>query len=203
MKEFEMVNSSIWKDCRVRSYSFFVRGHKSQVMKERELNPKLVAIAIVGLIVGGFATEALAGLMTPGTTNPTNPATPTYVDSVLMDSIAFPNNSSATLYLREDGNATTTLTSYDVSDSLGDSYLMTTWSSPTIPPSTVIATNILIGSSCPSCTLSGTAFTFVSGHAYAISVYAQDGKQFSFQVARKQFTYQVTLSIGFGTNGYA
>jgi hypothetical protein len=164
------------------------------------LNTRLVAIVIVGLIVGGFATEALAGLMTPGTTNPT---IPTYTDSVLMDSVAFSNNRSATLYLREDGNETTTLTSYEVSDGRGDSYSLTAWSSPRIPPSTVVATDFLIGDSCPSCTLLGTAFTFMSGHTYAVTVYAQDGKQFSFQVTRKQFTYQVNLSIGFGANGHA
>lgn len=176
---------------------------RTEAAKDQEMNQRLVAIGIVVLIVGGIATEALAGLMWPDTTQPTTPTTPTYVDSVVMDSVAFSSNSSATLDLREGGNATATLTSYQVSDSNGDTYSLTAWSSPAIPPSTVVVADILIGSSCSSCTLSGTAFTFTSGHSYVVSVYAQDGNQFSFPVTRKQFTYQVNLSIGFGTSGQA
>ncbi len=163
------------------------------------MNTRLVAIAIILLIVGGIATEALAGLMWTSTTGP---STPIYVDSVLMDSFAFSGNNSATLDLRESGNATSTLTSYRVTDSNGDSYSLLSWSNQTIQPSTVVSEDILIGDSCPSCSLSGTAFTFVSGHSYTISVYALDGNQFSFEVARKHFTYQVNLSIGFGASGH-
>jgi len=170
-------------------------------MKELEMNTKLVAIAIVALIIGGIATETLAGLMWSDTSSPNTTAT--YVDSVVMDSVSFSSNTSASLSLREGGNATGTLTSYVVTDNSGDSYSLTTWSSPTIPPSAEITENILIGPSCPSCTLSGTAFTFKSGHSYVITVYATDGNQFDFQVTRRQFTYQVNLSIGFGTNGHA
>jgi hypothetical protein len=166
------------------------------------MNRKLVATVIVVLVVGGIATEALAGLMSPDTINTTNPSTPTYVDSVAMDSFTFPSNSSATLKLRQDGNATTTFTAYTVSDSSGDSYVLTNWTSPTIMPSTDFTADILIDRSCPSCTISGNHFTFASGQTYIISLYASDGKQFSFQVTRNQHSYQVTLSIGLGATGH-
>jgi hypothetical protein len=166
------------------------------------MNRKLVATVIIVMVVGGIATEALAGLMSPSTTDTTNPTTPTYVDSVAMDSVAFPSNKSATLRLRQDGNATTTLTKYEVSDSIGDSYLLTNWTGPTITPSTLFTVDILIGNSCPSCTLSGNLFTFVSGQTYVVSVYAIDGNQFSFQVTRNQRDYHITLSVGFGTTGH-
>jgi hypothetical protein len=166
------------------------------------MNRKLVAAAIVVLVVGGIATEALAGLMSPDTINTTNPTTPTYVDSVAMDSVSFPDNNTATLKLRQDGNATTTLTTYKVSDSSGDSYLLANWTSPTITPSTTFTTDILIGRSCPSCTLSGNIFTFTSGQTYVVSLYASDGNQFSFQVTRNQHDYHITLTIGFGATGH-
>jgi len=163
------------------------------------MNRKLVATAIVVMVVGGIATEALAGLMSPSTINTTNPSTSTYVDSVVMDSITFPSNSSATLTLRQDGNATITLTTYKVSDSSGDSYLLSNWTSPTITPSTAFTAGILIGRSCPYCTLAGNLFAFASGQTYVISVNASDGKQFSFQVTRNQHDYHISLSVGFGT----
>jgi hypothetical protein len=166
------------------------------------MNRKLVATAIVVMVVGGIATEALAGLMSPSTSNTTNPTTPIYVDSIAMDSVAFSSNSSATLTLRQDGNATTTFTTYKVSDSSGDSYLLTNWTSPTITPANDFTADILIGSSCPTCTLSGNLFAFASGQTYVISVYAIDGNQFSFQVTRNQHSYHVTLSIGFGATGH-
>ncbi len=179
-----------------------LRGMRVEVAKEQEMNRKLVATAIVVMVVGGIATEALAGLMSPSTTDTTNPSTPTYLDSVAMDSIAFSSNNSATLKLRQDGNATTIFTTYKVSDSSGDFYLLTNWTSPTIRPSTAFAADILIGRSCPSCTLSGNLFTFASGQTYVISVYAMDGKQFSFQVTRNQHSYHITLSVGFGATGH-
>lgn len=163
------------------------------------MNAKLVAIALVLLVVGGIATEALAGLMWSNTT--TSPAAPTYVDSVVMDSFAFSGDNSATLNLREGGNATSILTSYKVTDSNGDSYFLSSWSNQTIQPSAVVSEEILISDLCPSCSISGAAFTFVSGHSYTVSLYALDGNQFSFEIARKHFTYQVNLSIGFGANG--
>jgi len=190
------------KSCDVRSYNFLVKGHEGQVAKEQEMNRKLVAIAIVVIVVGGIATEALAGLMSPGTTDTTNPSTPTYVDSVAMEYITFSSNSSATLKLRQDGNATTTFTTYKVSDGSGDFYLLTNWTSPTITPSTAFTADILIGRSCPSCTLSGNSFTFASGQTYVISVYTMDGKPFSFRVTRNQHGYHITLSVGFGATGH-
>jgi hypothetical protein len=174
-----------------------------KVAKEQEMNRKLVAMAIIVMVVGGIATEALASLMSPSTSNTTNPGTPSYVDSVALDSVAFPSNSSATLRLRQDGNATTTFTTYRVSDSSGDFYLLTNWTSPTIAPSTAFTADILIGTSCPSCTLSGNLFTFASGQTYVLSLYAMDGKQFSFQVTRNLHSYHVTLSVGFGATGHA
>ena len=162
------------------------------------MNTKVVAIAIIGLVVGGIATEALMSFSAP---SPSNPDNLTYVDSLVMDSAVFPTNSSVTLYLRQAGNATATLTSYKVTEDSGASYSLTTWAAPTIPPSTAITTDILIGNSCPSCTITGNPFAFRSGQTYSITVYTSDGNQFSFQ-ARRQSTYQVTLTVGFGTTGH-
>jgi hypothetical protein len=179
-----------------------LRGMRVSVAKEQAMNRKLAATVIIVIVAGGIATEALAGLMSPSTIDTTNPTTPTYVDSVALDSVGFSSNSSASLQLRQDGNATTTFTAYKVSDNIGDSYLLTNWTGPTITPSTTLTLDILIGSSCPSCTLSGNIFTFTSGQTYVVRVYAMDGNQFSFEVTRNQHDYHITLSVGFGTTGH-
>ena len=163
------------------------------------MNTKLVAIAIIALVVGGIATEALLSFSSP---SPSDTATPTYVDSIVMDSAVFPSNTTITLYLRQIGNTTATLRSYKVTEDNGDSYSLTAWPTPSIPPSAAITTDILIGSACPSCTVTGNPFTFKSGQTYSITVYASDGNQFSFQATRHQSTYSITLTVGFGTTGH-
>ncbi len=163
------------------------------------MSSKLVVVIVIAALAVGVLAFASLGSTNPGPTGHSTP--PVYVDSVTMDSAAFPDNTSATLNLRETGNATVTLTSYKVTDDNGNSYILTGGLNQLIQPSATATVNILIGSSCSSCTLSGTTFKFKSGQTYSITVYASDDQQFNFQITRHNSSYQESLTVGFGTSG--
>src|SRR5439155_8663092 len=88
------------------------------------------------------------------------PPIPTCTETLSMELYTFSSTNNVTLYLRNTGICNVSLVTYYVVDGSGDQYALVTWSGPTITPNNVKATTILIGSACPSCTLSGTAFSF-------------------------------------------
>ncbi len=97
------------------------------------------------------------------------------------------NNTVATLYIRNTGTASVSLVTYYVKDSSGNTWTRTSWNGTTISPNALGTSNIAIGTSCNSCTYSGTsgAFTqFTSGNSYTVTVVTARNNQFSFTIVR-------------------
>ncbi len=78
----------------------------------------------------------------------------------------------------------TSLITYYVKDTSGDTYAQTNWNGPSSTSNQLMTANIVIGSSCPTCTLSGTPFTFQSGNSYTIIIVTSRNNQFTFTVIR-------------------
>jgi hypothetical protein len=108
------------------------------------------------------------------------------IESLTLISYSFSLNSTTavTLNLQNSGNVSISLIAYTVRDSSGDQYALTAWSGPTISSQTSAPALILIGSSCPSCVLSGSAFTFTPGNSYTITLVTSRNNQFSFVLFR-------------------
>jgi hypothetical protein len=105
-------------------------------------------------------------------------------EALALVSYAFTSGTNLTLFLRNIGNVSINLVSYYVKDASGNQYALTTWPGPTINPNSTSPAMILIGSSCPSCTLVGSAFTFTPGFSYTIVIVTGRNNQFSFTVTR-------------------
>jgi flagellin-like protein len=97
---------------------------------------------------------------------------------------AFSSGTNVTIYIRNSGTIPVTLQSYYVKDSTGDAYQLTSWSGPSINPNAVNPTAFTIGSSCSSCVLTGTAFTFQPGYQYTVLVITSRNNQFTFTATR-------------------
>jgi len=97
---------------------------------------------------------------------------------------AFSSATNVTIYIRNSGTIPTTLQSYYVKDSSGNAYQLTTWAGPSINPNAVNPTAFTIGSSCSSCVLTGTAFTFQAGYSYTVLVITSRNNQFTFTATR-------------------
>jgi hypothetical protein len=105
-------------------------------------------------------------------------------EALSLESFTFTSGTNLTLFIRNFGNVSVSFTAYYVKDSSGNQYALTNWAGPTINPNSTMPVVILIGSSCPSCTLVGTAFTFTPGFSYTIVVITARNNQFSFTVTR-------------------
>jgi len=105
-------------------------------------------------------------------------------EALLLESFTFTSGTNLTLFIRNFGNVSVSFTAYYVKDSSGNQYALTTWAGPTINPNSTAPAVILIGSSCPACTLVGTAFTFTPGFSYTIIIVTARNNQFSFTVTR-------------------
>jgi hypothetical protein len=164
----------------------------------------------VHLVAGGVATSTVtvepSSLTTPGTYNITVTGTSgilthtidiivtvktssigTGTESMSLDSYSYGSNTNATLHLRNYGTVNTTLVSYYVKDASGDTWDLLSWNGPTIDPSQVGTVNILIGTSCPSCTYTGTAGAFTQfspGYSYTITVITARNNQFTYTITR-------------------
>jgi hypothetical protein len=104
-----------------------------------------------------------------------------------LDSSAFSSGTDATLNIRNSGTLSASLVSYYVKDGSGNQWAQTSWAGPSIGPNAVGVADILIGSSCGSCTYTGAsgAFTqFNSGNSYTILIVTSDNHQYSFNVVR-------------------
>src|SRR3989475_4268688 len=112
------------------------------------------------------------------------PPSPTCTETLSMELYIFSSTNNVTLYLRNTGICNVSLVTYYVVDGSGDQYALVTWSGPTITPNNVKATTILIGSACPSCTLSGTAFSFQTGSSYTIVIVTSRSNQFTFTATK-------------------
>jgi uncharacterized membrane protein len=110
--------------------------------------------------------------------------TTTGLESLTFEGSAFGSNTNVTLFLRNTGNVSISFVAYSVRDSSGDQYALTSWLGPTISPGALGSPEILIGSSCAGCTLTGNAFTFTPGQTYTIVLVTSRNNQFSFTVTR-------------------
>lgn len=105
-------------------------------------------------------------------------------EALNLDSYSFVSGTNLTLYLRNTGGVSIQIVSYYVKDSSGNQYAMPSYSGPIIPVNQVVPVSVTIGSSCPGCTLTGTAFTFTSGYSYTIVFVTSRSNQFTFTVTR-------------------
>jgi hypothetical protein len=105
-------------------------------------------------------------------------------EALNMENNFFASSTNVSLWLRNTGTASITLVSYYVRDSSGNQYSLNSWNGPVIPVNNLGLAKILIGSSCPGCVLTGTAFTFTAGNSYTITVVTSRNNQFTFTVIR-------------------
>ena len=111
----------------------------------------------------------------------------TGTEALNLDSYSFLSSTNATMYIRNSGTVNVTLVSYFVVDSSGNQWADVSWSGPNIAPNQVGIANILIGTSCPSCTYNGAtgAFTqFNAGYSYTITVVTSRNNQFRFTITK-------------------
>jgi hypothetical protein len=90
-----------------------------------------------------------------------------------LDSYHFNTSTNLTLNIRNTGASSISLAAYYVKDSTGAQYANSNWQGPTLPPSAAISINILID---------GTAFTFVRGSSYTVTMVTSRNSQYSFSV---------------------
>jgi len=105
-------------------------------------------------------------------------------ESLALINYTFNSTTAVTLNLENMGNLSISFVAYYVKDASGNQYALTAWSGPTISPHTSFPTLILIGSSCPSCLIIGSAFTFTPGNAYTVTLVTSRNNQFSFELFR-------------------
>ena len=92
-------------------------------------------------------------------------------------------NKNVTIYLRNIGGATITFVTYYVKDQYGNQIANTQWAQSQVPPNQRLTTNLLIANLCtPSCTTTGSSFTFLSGNAYGITLVSARNSQFTFTI---------------------
>ena len=106
---------------------------------------------------------------------------------LVNDLTSFTSSTNVSLNLRNNGTANATLTSYNVADIYGNTWTLTAWSGPVIRPNAVAPTSFLIGSSCPSCTYTGTpnAFnSFAISYSYYITVVISTNQSFKYSIVR-------------------
>jgi hypothetical protein len=136
----------------------------------------VVIVVVAAVMVYAWATGLLGTLLvTPQTGK----------EALVPDTTPiFASSTNVTIYIRNTGSASATLQTYYVKDNSGDQYQLTNWSGPTIAAGAVNPTSFPIGSSCGSCVLVGTAFTFVPGNSYTVIVVTTRNNQFTFTAVR-------------------
>ncbi len=162
------------------------------------MNAKLIAILVSIIAVGAIGLAFAIGALTSSSTS-TIAKTATYTENIAPNSTSFQNSTQVAVDLLNSGNGTAALTAYYVTDSSGNEYALTNWSGPSIAPNSVTTTTFSIGSSCPQCTLNGSAFTFTSGNQYTIKVVTGRGNAFTFTVTQPSVHhYSIVLYAGIG-----
>lgn len=118
--------------------------------------------ALFLILIAGLVSVTYAAVTTGALGNYFNPQPPTQPREVLIfERFTINSGTNVTLYIRNNGTVSVSFTSYSVVDPYtGDDYALSSWSAPTIAPTATVPVNILIGSSCPGCVLTGNSFTF-------------------------------------------
>jgi flagellin-like protein len=140
----------------------------------------VVIVVVAAVMVYAWSTGLLTSLLVQN---------PVPKESLNMDSAAFGNSTTVTLYLRNSGSAAVSFQTYYVKDSSGNTYTQSvgTWAGNpgSITPNTAAAAGVKIGSDCnPACTLSGNTFTFTAGYSYTVTMVTSHNNQFSYTVTR-------------------
>jgi hypothetical protein len=90
------------------------------------------------------------------------------------------SGTNVTLPVQNTGTVSVQFTSYTVKDGSGDQYTLNSWNGPIMNPTATVQINILIGSSCSSCILTGNPFSF--GTADTVTFVTGRSTTFSAQV---------------------
>ncbi len=138
----------------------------------------VVIVVVASVMVYAWSTGLLGTLLVHPTTGQENL-------NYVSNSGAFSSSTNMTAYINNLGTANATLQTYYVKDSNGNSYQYSYASNaPTIAPNKSVPINFPIGITCPSCTLSGSAYTFTSGYSYTVLMITTRNNQFTFSVTR-------------------
>jgi len=139
----------------------------------------VVIVVVASVMVYAWSTGLLGTLLVHPTTGQENL-------NYVSNSGAFSSGTNMTAYINNLGTANATLQTYYVKDSNGNSYQYSyaTGNGPTIAPNKSVAINFPIATSCGSCTLSGSAYTFTSGYSYTVLMITTRNNQFTFSVTR-------------------
>jgi len=140
----------------------------------------VVIVVVAAVMVYAWSTGLLSSLLVQN---------PVPKETLNLDSSAFGNGTSITLYLRNSGSAAISFQTYYVKDSSGNTYTQSssswTGNPGSIAPNTAGAAAVYIGSNCsPACTLSGSTFTFTAGYSYTVTMVTTRNNQFSYTVTR-------------------
>jgi flagellin-like protein len=139
----------------------------------------VVIVVVAAVMVYAWSTGLLSSLLVQN---------PVPKESLNLQSSAFGNATTVTLYLGNSGSASVSLQTYYVKDSTGNTYTQSAnWvgNPGAIAPNQVAATAIYIGSNCsPACTQSGSAFTFTAGYSYTVTVVTTRNNQFTYTLTR-------------------
>ena len=149
----------------------------------------VVIVVVASVMVYAWSTGLLGTLLVNPNNNKEGPLT--------TDSIAFAGTNNVTLYIRNGGSLSVTLTSFYITDSSGDTWQALSWSGPSINPNQVQATTLNIptttsGTSCLTSTGStvcsyvagsGMFTSFTSG-AYTIKVITSRNNPFSMPATK-------------------
>jgi hypothetical protein len=126
-----------------------------------------------------------------------------YAENIAPTSATFQDSTQVAVDLQNNGTETATLTTYHVTDSSGNEYTFANWSGPSLAPNSTTTTTFSIGSSCPQCSLHGSAFIFTSGSQYTIEVVTGRGNIFTFTVTWiSGHHYSIDLQIGLGSTAH-
>ena len=139
----------------------------------------VVIVVVASVMVYAWSTGLLGTLLVHPTVGQENL-------NYVSNSAAFSNSTSVTAYINNLGTANATLATYYVKDANGNTYQYNYPSAVvTIAPNTNVPVTFKIGTtSCPSCVLTGTAFTFTSGYQYTVLMITSRNNQFTFTVTR-------------------
>jgi hypothetical protein len=105
-------------------------------------------------------------------------------EALAMDAFTFSSSTNVTMFMRNTGTVSIQLAAYSVKDASGDYYTMTSFPGPTIAVNQVVPLAFTIGSSCSSCTLTGSPFTFNPGYSYTITITSSRNTPFTYVVTR-------------------
>ena len=117
--------------------------------------------ALILILIAGSASVAYGAYAVVSNSQNTR-------ESLIFESFNMVSGTNVTLSIRNTGTASVAFTSYAVKDAAGDQYLLSSWQGQNIDPNTQLSVNILIGSSCPNCVLTGSLFTFAPGDAMTL-----------------------------------